>query len=236
MCGLSGYSNISDPETRLILTAALGHAIVTRGMGGSGYVNLDGNGGMGFRRDIRSWRAVERDFMDAASSMESCMMHSRGPISSVETDVHPFPIERNGATVLWGSHNGMFDDAWFSARHNGRAITVDSQEVFHLMADNQLAELAKMSGWGVITWVEASNLNEIKICRLTGDSEIFGATMKEGGVVYASTPSILKFACEHANLTPEEYLPMEEVGAIYTVANGAINCTSQPGPRLMNAW
>jgi len=236
MCGLSGYSGIKDADARLILTAALGSAIVTRGMGGSGYVNLDGHGGMGFNRDIRSWRAVDRDFVDAAASMETCMMHSRGPISSVDTDVHPFPIERNGAVVLWGAHNGMFDDAWFSARDNGREITVDSQEVFHLMADGRLAELAKMSGWGVITWVEASNLSEIKVCRLTGDSEMVGATLVEGGVVYASTPSIVKFACEVADLTPDEWLPMEMVGMIYTVSNGAITYTDQPGPRLTSYW
>lgn len=232
MCGISGFSGIKNANARLKLTDALGHAIYTRGYGGSGFVTLDGMGGMNFQRDIASWRAVDAAFVKAAAAMETCMMHSRGPISRVATDVHPFPIERDGAVVLWGAHNGMFDDAWASARNNDREITVDSQEVFHLMAEGKTNLLPTMRGWGVITWVESANLNEIKISRLTEDSDLVAASLKDGGVVYASTSKIAAFACKHAELEIEEWLHMEKVGVIYTVSNGVVTCTEQPGPRL----
>lgn len=234
MCGLSGYSGVTDPNARVILTAALGSAIVSRGFGGAGFVNLNGRGGIFHQRTITHWRDVEEAFIQATAANESCMMHSRGPISKVDTDVHPFPITRNGQVVLWGAHNGMFDDAWRSAKENDRNITVDSQELFELLADGRVADLAQLRGWGVITWVTADDPNTIKLCRLGVSSELVAANLEEGGVAYASTRQILEFGVKTAQLTIREMIPLE-IGRTYLMSNGTI-VLGQGGVTLSEEW
>lgn len=234
MCGLSGFSGVTDPNKRLILSASFGSAIVSRGYGGAGFVGLDGRGGVSHQRTTTHWRNVEEPFIQATAANESCMMHSRGPMSRVDTDVHPFPITRNGQVVLWGAHNGMFDDAWKSAKDNGRDITVDSQELFELLADGRVDDLSRMRGWGVITWVTSDDLNTIKLCRMNVSSELVAANLEEGGVVYASTKSILDFGVKTAELTVREMIPME-IGRTYLMSNGNI-VLGEGGVTLSESW
>jgi glutamine phosphoribosylpyrophosphate amidotransferase len=226
MCGISAYSGITDPNARTILTSSLGSAIVSRGFGGAGFVSLDGQGGVFHQRTIDHWRKADEAFIQAAAEHETCMMHSRGPMSKVDTDVHPFPIVRNDQIVMWGAHNGMFDDGWGSARANGRHITVDSMELFELLADGRVADMSKLRGWGVITWVTSDDPNTIKICRLNGSSELVAAHLEEGGVVIASTKDILKFGVSTAQLNIREMIPMT-IGRTYLMSNGNITRTDE---------
>ncbi len=115
MCGLSGYAGIS-PDKRVKLIEVLGEGIDDRGGHAAGYVSLTGN--VSYARRIGRWEDSRSRFIRGAAQGAVCMMHARFATCGDRDDVvqaHPFAIQREGGTVLWGAHNGMIHNARASA-------------------------------------------------------------------------------------------------------------------------
>lgn len=227
MCGLSGFIGLSiSDEQKCMLVIGLAKGIDDRGGHAAGYVsitNKDGKDDMRYNRKSGEWiRSRMRFIMGACGDM--CLMHARFSTCGNRDNpdnAHPFAIRRNGRVVMWGAHNGMIPDAWESAKRHGRNINVDSQEIFELLADQEYEAIQKMSGYGVITWIDADNKHYINLTRLSKDSDICVVSIKGGGIIWASTWKILSAALKFAELEAEYQFDVSDVGRVYQLrANG----------------
>jgi len=208
MCGISGFTGVKNLNTRVKLIKGFGPSIDRRGYAAAGFVTSNEAGEITFQRKVLGWTRADEEFILAAASGDMCMMHSRGPWTSVDTDAHPFPVSRDGKIVLWGAHNGELDQAWESARHHNRDITVDSMELFELIADAQYNQLNTMYGWGVAEWVEASSPRQVKLACISDYADLVAVSLVGGGAAWASTMDILKIGLTNAGLSIKEHYPI----------------------------
>jgi predicted glutamine amidotransferase len=225
MCGLAGHIGLNDNRARFYLTLDLAMGIDNRGGDAAGYFSLSRKG---YRhgRIAKTWKAAGRDFFQgAASGSQFCLMHSRyATCGSREKDeaAHPFEIKRDGLPVVWGAHNGMITNARESAKENDREPSlVDSQEIFELIADKDFDGIAKLRGYGVVTWVESSDVSRIKVCRLSKDSDFEVCSLETGGLAWASTTHILNSALKRAGLKSKDTYELE-IGRIYDLTKDGI--------------
>ncbi len=234
MCGLAGYSGVKNASTRLALTMALGLGIDARGGHAAGYVSLPETAtGKAIRlaKRIGKWGDASARFVYGASLGRVCMMHSRfatcGSKDNVE-HAHPFVVRREGKSVLYGAHNGVLSGTWMSARKNGREHTVDSREMLELLADKQYDAIKELEGYGVVTWV-TPDAGVVNVVRLSSSSEFIAVHLKEGGIAWASTWSILGAALKVSNLTADESIVTSEVGQVYQLTpKGAVVHSDHP--------
>lgn len=222
MCGLSGYSGIKDFDTRLLLVIGFGKGIESRGNSAAGFVSSLESGEILFNRKSDNWTTATMDFLKEAASGDACLMHARASGYSTAANAHPFPIVRDGKIVLWGAHNGSLHDAWGSAKNNNRAFSVDSAELFELLADREFDALKKMHGYGVVEYIDAEFPRIIKLSRLTKNSDLVVVELEGGGVAYASTAHILRSALSFAGLSVKREMDVSEVGMVYHITNGQI--------------
>lgn len=241
MCGISGFVGVKHPKTRYKLVSALGEGIDARGGHAAGYVTFTGEK-VNVGKKLGFWSDARRSFIERASRAKLSMMHARyatcgkGEI----TEAHPFAIKRKGRVVLWGAHNGMIYNAKQSAKKNDRKIVVDSEEIFHLIADEDWEGIKRLEGYGVITWIYASDPTSIYLLRLSRSGQIYVVETKKGNIVYGSTRDIVDDAIEHAGLE-FAYVYDVNVGTVYrmnqntfweTTTNGIVlkqKRESQPG-------
>lgn len=218
MCGISGFHSVKDSEARFKLVSALGREIDQRGYAMAGFVASTEEDDLIFSRKQGSWKAASDEFLMSAAHGDMCMMHSRAPgFGAPVTDAHPFPIVRDDEVVLWGAHNGNFNEAWTCAKEHNRPCTVDSQELFELIADKDWDLLNSYNGWGIAEWVTADNIREVKLSRLSQYSDLVAVSLNEGGTVWASTWQILKDGLRAANLTVKDQYIINDVGRVYVV-------------------
>lgn len=234
MCGLSGFTNIKDNRTRFFLTLGLADGIDTRGGHAAGYLSLTDVGKLRYARVAKKFCSAGPDFLrGAASGSRLCMMHARFATCGKKDEpknAHPFAIQRNGNTVLWGAHNGVVN-SWQSAREHGRDIDVDSQELFELIADGDFEGITKISGYGVITWIERENPGVVKICKLSPGAsfEIYG--IDGNSLVWASTAGILSAALARAKLKANCSYDLE-CGKVYEIHSNLIRYSGRDGLKL----
>ena len=235
MCGLAGYaSNELNEEQRKKLTLALGAGIDSRGGHAAGYISINKNS-IKYCKKLGRWLRAKQRFISTCAEGHMTLMHSRyatcGNKESI-ADAHPFAVKRNGQLKLWGAHNGVIHGAFDNAKKHGRNITVDSQEIFELLADRNYEEIQNLTGYGVVTWVEASNHSHINLAKLTSSGDIVVHTLKEGGVVWASTSYILNEALKIAGLnTDKEYRGLE-TGRVYIIRPDGMFETKIEGVKL----
>jgi hypothetical protein len=149
-------------------------------------------------------------------------------------EAHPFAIKRNDKVVLWGAHNGIIPDAWDSAISNHRYIDVDSQELFELIADENYQGIRDLSGYGVITWIEAARPDHVKIARLSANSEICLVLLESGGYAWASTWKILHAALKGANLSAKNMIELNDIGQTYEVHADQVVKSNINGLKISN--
>lgn len=204
MCGLAGYAGIKSLNARTELVFTLGMGIDGRGGDAAGFVSLGRRLRCG--RKLGHWLSARNQFLSEAASGAICMMHARFATCGKKTieEAHPFEIQREGRTKLYGAHNGMVHNAHTSAFKHGRRVQVDSQEIFECIADNNIEGLQKLDGYGVITWIDPEEPNHVKLVRLSDHAEIYIAQIVGGGVVWGSTKSIVREALFSARLTEED--------------------------------
>lgn len=233
MCGLAGYAGVRGATKRFLLTLALGQGIDSRGGDAVGFVSVTDR--VAYARKLGTWTGARTRFIMAAARGSTCLMHARYATCGNKRDpkqAHPFAIERNGRTVLWGAHNGVVWDADESARYNARDYTVDSLEILHLVADDDLDLLQSLNGYGVLTWIEPSDPHTIKVVKLSEEGEISAVRLGGGGVVYASTDKILAGGIQFAGLAIESVYELDEVGQVYNVRADGITLDARKGVQL----
>lgn len=199
MCGLAGYCGVPE-DKRQALIRALGEGIDARGGHGVGFVAVDA-GSLRYNRKPGKWATAKRKFVRMAAGY-LCMMHSRMATHGAITlqNAHPFAIRRDGQPVLWGAHNGIIYDAEESAKKHERDFTVDSRELFNLLADQEYDAIKELSGYGVITWIDAKDPYSVRLVKMTEHGAIHVVKLKGGGVVWASTEWILDRAIKAVGL------------------------------------
>lgn len=233
MCGVSGFVGVKNSKARLHLAYALGVGIDRRGGHAAGYVNVYDNF-VRFNRKLGEWTDARLRFIRSAAQGDISMMHARYATCGKRTveEAHPFAIKRKGQMVLWGAHNGMIPNAWGSAKKNNREISVDSQEIFELLADEDYDGLNALEGYGVITWIEYNDINSVKFARLSSNSDFHIVALKEGGYVWGSTSTIVESAVKHAGLTINNPFDCKEVGLVYQVTRDGVFETEQKNVKI----
>lgn len=218
MCGLSGFIGIPKAQAWAVVYG-LGGGIDDRGGHAAGYTSVK-NGKISNVRKIGEWSRASRRFLRGAAKADICMMHARFATCGIKESVdhaHPFEITRNGATELYGAHNGIiYDGAEESAKLHGREYTVDSREVFELLADGKLNAIQRLDGYGVLTWIVPGS-DYVNMVRLSDHSEIAVVQLKAGGHVWASTSSILYEALDLACLKVKTSYTLDQVGMVYQI-------------------
>lgn len=165
------------------------------------------------------------------------MMHARyatcgGSWRGNPNNAHPFRIERNGKTVLYGAHNGCIYNADDSAKKHARNYTVDSRELFELLADNATEEIQNLSGYGVITWIDTKQQGAVNMARISTSSEIYVCKVKSGGYVWGSTEKIVKEALKDAGLKKECHYDLNDIGRVYQFRPTGIFETDRTGIKV----
>lgn len=238
MCGLAGYAGVRDPNKRLALVRALGSGIDARGGDAAGFVSLRDTLQMSKR--IGTWNTANSRFLRAAAEGHVTMMHSRLTTCGdprAFSHAHPYAIRRNGETVLWGCHNGMIYDARDSAKEHGRPFTVDSRELFELIADDDFAGLQSLHGYGVAMWVEAKAKDVVNLVRLSSSSEIVVSRLKnDDGLAWASTPKILTRAVWTSGMREDVTYDLGEIGRVYQIRESGITISNREGYKVSSGW
>lgn len=233
MCGLAGFAGINDRRARFDLVWALGFGIDERGGHAAGFVTLD-NGSVIEGRKLGHWSTAKDKFIRRAAIGQTTLMHARWATCGDGTirEAHPFKIMRGGAPVLYGAHNGIIWDAEVSAHLNDREYSVDSKELFELLADDAIEQIQDLSGYGVITWVEAENPGDVLLSKLSKSGEIHVCSLVGGGIVWGSTESIVHCALKESNLKEKSHYLIEEVGRVYRISRDTVRLTSREGVRV----
>lgn len=233
MCGLAGFSGITDAMARAKLVAALGIGIDRRGGHAAGFISLVNHttaAGLRLSKRVGKWSESSRKFHAAASSGEVCLMHARFATCGSRDDsnhAHPFVPFRNGKPVLYGMHNGIVYGTQASAKANGRDPDVDSREVLELLADGKTEDIGKLNGYGVLTWVKPDS-GSVYMVRLSKNSDFFLEYVAEGGVVWGSTWDIVKDAMKLAGLTHGATIKVEDVGKVYAITPTGVTVADHP--------
>lgn len=243
MCGLAGFSNVNDRRKRWQLVWSLGCEIDERGGHAAGFVTLD-NGEVIEGRKLGLWMSAHDRFIKRAAIGHTTLMHARFATCGRRTidESHPFKIGRSGSPVLWGAHNGMIWDAEESSWLNDREYSVDSKELFELLADNELSQIQGLNGYGVITWVEASAPGDVLLAKLSSSGEIYVCETKCGAIVWGSTSRIVHEALKYAKMKERHHFKLDEIGRVYRISGGKVTTTSRHGvrfaewPTLAKGW
>jgi len=220
MCGIAGYMNVTDPEKRAALTFGLAVGIDKRGGDAAGYVTIPyGSATVRVGRALGQFSNASDRFLRSAAAHPIAMLHARFATHSNAHDVkcaHPFTVKREGKTVLYGTHNGVMSSAWESSGKYDRPLTVDSLELFELLADGKHDEINQQNGWGVISWIRADDRHTIRLCVLSDGGALYVARTDCGAIVYGSTGPIVENALALAGMKSSAHYKYE-TGVVYAV-------------------
>ncbi len=241
MCGLAGFANVTNLAARIPLAYHLGIGADDRGGHAAGYVSasLQPGSPIHYGRTLGRWGDTSRAFMAAACAGDLTILHARYATmgrKDVASNAHPFAIKRDGRTVLWGAHNGMIEGTHATARAHGREHTVDSRELFELLADGKLDALRALQGYGVLTWIERvpapGAARCVRMVRLTDDAELVVARTECGAIVWASTWEILAPALQAAGMVADVTFTID-TGKVYEAhADGRFTYSHHPNLTL----
>lgn len=211
--------HVLEEAKRFILTDALGSGIDRRGGDAIGVATMAATGNVTTRRALGTWEKADASFIDYCTTPDIVLMHARFATCGDKHDVkqaHPYTIKRNGRVVLVGAHNGVIYDARESAKRNNRPYTVDSLEVFELLADGDYEAIGRLHGYGVLTWMVPGH-RHVNLVRLSDSSDIEIAKLKTGGIVWASTWRIIEDAVSAAGLEVDHTYKIDEIGQVYKI-------------------
>jgi len=229
MCGLAGHAGVDSQRIREQLTFGLGIGIDIRGGDAAGFATITEDKTIAVGHKPGCWINARERFLQRASEGTLSMLHARFATcgTGAITEAHPFVIKREGKTILFGAHNGIIYNAYSSAQRNGRKLTVDSKELFELLADKDYEGLKRLQGYGVITWIEADNPTCMFVHRLTAMSDFHIEQLEHGGFVWGSTREIVARALDMADLNYTCHYDLD-VGVTYRVTPTAITIPNMP--------
>jgi len=129
----------------------------------------------------------------------------------------------------------VLEGTWSSASKNRRKHTVDSRELFELLADGDMKGLQGLTGYGAITWMVPGS-DEVALTKLSASGSLVVASVKSGGVVWASTKDILESALSKAELSVETYYDIEAVGNVFMISAEGVFTTKTTGVKVGDSW
>ena len=229
MCGIAGFVNVKDPETRLKLVHYLGHEIDYRGKDASGYISLNGKVRTG--RTLGAWDKASDDFKRNAAAGQHAVLHARYATCDRKDrlqNAHPFSIHRAGRPILHGVHNGMIPDAWNSAKKHKRTCRVDSKELFELITDDAWDEVTDLSGYGAIAYSYHADPTHIYLGRLSSGADLSIFEAEDGSIIFGSTDWVVKDACKAAGVNLKGAWQVE-TGVIYTAGDKGLRYSGLDG-------
>lgn len=243
MCGLAGFTGVKR-KYKKALVLALSEGIDTRGGHAFGYVGTTISGNIQYAKQIGSWRLASDRFLASIASCEVAMLHSRFATSNnrdVLAAAHPFRIARQGKTALWGAHNGVLPNAFQLARENKYDILVDSQYLFELLADSNIAAIQNIQGYGAITWLSSQARHGIFLTKLSDSGQLVVAKLKEGGIVWASTKELLEAAIADSKLRIMHFYNTDTPGQVFFATEQKLYKTTLTGivckaPQIATNW
>jgi predicted glutamine amidotransferase len=213
---------------RLAMSATLGIQNDHRGGHAAGYAVRRDDGGVHIGKTLGRWKEASNGFILASAGGDMALIHARYATCGKRTvdEAHPFAVKRAGKTRLWGMHNGVIYTANESAKRHKRPYSVDSLEVFQLLADGLTEEIAGLEGYGTLAWIRADDKEATRLVKLTSSAELFIVKVREGGYAYASTWEILGAALRAASLHAEvSYTPT--VGQVLRMTREGVFATSE---------
>lgn len=205
MCGIAGFTGVTDPDKRLALVTCLGMGVDERGGHAAGFVATDRQGHVRFGRTLGEFGKASKRFLSSAAAFDGAtLLHARFATLANAADVqcaHPFAVRRDERTVLWGCHNGHIEDAYSSATRNRRLFTVDSLEVFELMADGEHEAINRLHGWGTLAWILGTDRTTVRLAMLSQCAQLYICKTECGATVFGSTQAIVRNALAIAGMT-----------------------------------
>jgi hypothetical protein len=150
---------------------------------------------------------------------------------------HPFAVQRNGRTALWGAHNGMIEGAHESAAAHGRTCDVDSREAFELLADGNVKDLAQLPGYGTLAWLDGTLRDRVRIVAMTPCAALEICRTACGAIVFASTRAIILDALKFAGIPCDVTWYTVETGKVYEAhADGRLTFSAHADVTLADRW
>ena len=202
MCGIAGF-NLSQKDkgcttSRLIARAML-MRIVRRGEDATGMAWAQDDEVFYIKDDVPAYNfipALDEMPRDASNVILHTRWATKGDPSNNDNN-HPIVLPD-----IVGVHNGHIanDDFLFDLYQFERKAEVDSEVIFHLLAqDEPLADLTFLEGRAAVGWIRVSDPNTLHLARLTG-SPLTVAQTQGGSLVFASTEPLLREAATIARL------------------------------------
>jgi predicted glutamine amidotransferase len=207
MCGIAGY--ITDGKTdyrHQIATAVMAKHMAERGGHAWGWFSATHTQhGLGH---ITQGMAVQ------PIAPQSFALHTRYGTTGKNTlaNAHPFTIAGTLGTVV-GIHNGIISNhAELNATHK-RNCAVDSQHIFHAVANGQT--LNDLEGYGAIVY----SLNGVWHIGRFNEGEM-SAALTDAGVFFASTKTAVSEALSLAGITVIKWLNIRNNSVYVLTAAG----------------
>jgi hypothetical protein len=227
MCGVAGFQGLGhlSSNKRKALALSLATGIDRRGGDACGYFAVDNAGEVKVGRAYGKWSdSVIMLLNSVDKGAHSLALHARYATCGTKhvKDAHPFTIKRSGKVEIIGMHNGVIHDADDSAKAHGRDYTVDSKELFELLADGERESIAALQGYGTIVWVKPEEPTIIRMARLTESADLAVASLAGGGLVWGSTKTIVDTALMSIGVYHGETFWETEAGFVHFVENGKL--------------
>ena len=193
MCGLGGYVTFSEtPDTRLVTAlAVIAVKMEDRGIQSWGWT--DG------RDIVKGIGRISYGLGDPKLYRTPvAMIHTRHATQGAITadNSHPYAIKG-----LIGMHNGMLDNHHELNQVHNRECVVDSQHIFHHIADG--ANLKDIAGYGTIVYTDVATQRHY-IGHFNG-GELAIAFKSDIGYLFASTGTALRAAMTLAGFNVDEW-------------------------------
>lgn len=226
MCGVAGFHGLGHirENQRRGLAWALAKGTDRRGGDACGYFAVNEAGALKTGRRVGRWDESFLMAMDAVDhGTQSVALHARYATcgGKSKNNAHPFSIYRGGKFSLVGMHNGIITDAEESAKRHGRRFSVDSREVFELLADGKRDEIERLNGYGTIVWAEADAPAVFRMAKLTESADLEACVLVGGGIVWGSTKRIVLDALEFVGLSERHFYKLD-AGIVYCAHDGEL--------------
>lgn len=207
ICGIAGFAlTRRDKVDGRALSKALLSGIVSRGKDATGiaYYSRDDRQTVLHKEDINAYRFIPKYLPKVPPSTRLAILHTRAATKgSPKRNVNNHPIISG---PLVGVHNGWLvnDDEIFAdlgpdvIRHG----EVDSEAIFAMLGQGKETPidcLGKVAGRAALAWLDARDPGTLYLARADGSPLAVGQT-RNGGVVFASTMTILNAACKEAKV------------------------------------
>jgi hypothetical protein len=125
-------------------------------------------------------------------------------------------------------HNGMLTGTHASAYRNHRSHTVDSRELYELLASGEIAAIRNLSGYGTLQWAYNGSA-DVYLCRLTDSADLEVCQLRDGGLVWGSTKRIVTDALDICGLALDYWYEPLAVGRTARVTDGVITYSGLDG-------